>query len=80
MTHDELLAKIKWKQEDYYADDQSLNALRAVVELHKPLWVDCPCEDKNKCPDLACITCFNEYKQREDYPCETIEAIEKELR
>ncbi len=79
MTHDELLARIESKQGDYYADDQSLNALRAVVELHKPLWVDCPCEDKNKCPDLACITCFNEYKQREDYPCPTVQAIEKEL-
>jgi hypothetical protein len=34
MTHDELLSRIDSKQQDYYADDQSLNALRAVVQLH----------------------------------------------
>jgi hypothetical protein len=33
MTHDKLLARIESKQQDYYADDQSLNALRAVVKL-----------------------------------------------
>ena len=86
MTHDELLERVS----EYISSECDCEscgfingpykALRAVVELHKPLWVDCPCEDKNKCPDLACITCFNEYKQRKDYPCETIEAIEKELR
>lgn len=65
MTHDELLAKIKSKKEDYYADDQSLDALTAVVELHFPssngFSVSCYCNDMS------------------GYPCPTIQAIEKEL-
>jgi len=78
MTHDELSKKLEGLWHDSFKAP-GYQALRAVVELHKPEWVDCPCEDKNKCPDLACNTCFNEYKQREDYPCATIQAIEKEL-
>ena len=78
MTHDELLAKIKWKKEDYYADDQSLNALRAVVELHKPRVYK-----KYQSEEIAYIEC-TECKEGEPisgvyYPCETIQAIEKEL-
>ena len=69
MTHDELLAKIKSKKEDYYADDQSLDALRAVVELHRPV---------HNAYDTdyswwGCLMC------EEVYPCPTIQAIEKEL-
>lgn len=69
MTHDELLAKIKSKKEDYYADDQSLDALRAVVELHKP-------SIKNDGDTCECDI-YDEYMM--GYPCETIKAIEKEL-
>ena len=79
MTHDELLAKIEDMSLAGFVAQKLAYTLRAVVELHKPLWVDCPCEDKNKCPDLSCNICFNEYKQRKDYPCPTIQAIEKEL-
>jgi hypothetical protein len=82
MTHDELLAKIKemnpyvaiggdrWKQEQ---------ALRAVVELHKP--------SENYTGNI-CEYCFAlayepsglsmEYEDFA-YPCPTIQAIEKEL-
>ena len=88
MTHDELLAKIEAsgfvQGEDYVwsLDGQAVKktnaALRAVVELHKPieeggkLW--CQQED-----------CYNhvEFLERDDcscdYPCPTIQAIEKEL-
>ena len=70
MTHDELLAKIKSKKEDYYADDQSLDALRAVVELHKPLTTP---NNFSYCPEC-------QYGHaRGVYPCPTIQAIEKEL-
>lgn len=74
MTHDELLTKI----DDYFDTDNfhlHKNALRAVVELHKPI-SDNSCSDPGCCggpyPDL-CEICS------EHYPCETIEAIEKEL-
>jgi hypothetical protein len=69
MTHNELLAKIDSKQEDYYADDQSLNALRAVVELHKPLTLN----NVIHCPECQYGSAAG------TYPCKTIQAIEKEL-
>jgi len=72
MTHEELLAEIE-NQESL--NSQSLgngsigNALRAVMELHKPNsipdWV--PTEEK--------LMCWCAHK----YPCPTIQAIEKEL-
>lgn len=71
MTHDELLAKIEWKKEDYYADDQSLDALRAVVELHKIILV----KHLDDTDWYSCQACGGT-----EYPCETIEAIEKELK
>ena len=88
MTHDELLAKIDGTGFQYGEDyvwkidgaelKKGTNALRAVVELHKPkeedgkLW----CEHE---------VCYNhiEFLERDDcdcsYPCPTIQAIEKEL-
>jgi hypothetical protein len=72
MTHDELLARIESKQQDYYSDDQSLNALRAVLELHKP--------ESNRMP--FCVACRGVWQGEIDvvlYPCPTIQAIEKEL-
>ena len=73
MTHDELLAIC----DNYSFKDSAepVKALRAVVELHKPV-SDNSCSDPGCCggpyPDL-CEICS------EQYPCETIEAIEKEL-
>jgi hypothetical protein len=65
MTHDELLAKI---EDDF--DYDSVNhkfqyAVRAIVELHKPVL-----KSKNK---YICEGC-NLF-----YPCETIQVVEKEL-
>ena len=76
MTHDELLAKIDEKR-DYAVErfglDDGFNALRAVVELHKPY----------ETPDYDVITCDHcgQLNSAEDvpYPCPTIQAIEKEL-
>jgi hypothetical protein len=72
MTHDKLLARIESKQQDYYADDQSLNALRAVVELHKPT---SPKQiGTGYVGDIDMCSQCKSY-----YPCPTIQAIEKEL-
>lgn len=74
MSHDELLAKINANLcgidgcdgEHYKKDDLHGEwfALRAVVELHKP-------------SEGQCYECHYEGR---DYPCETIQAIEKELK
>ena len=72
MTHDELLSKI---EKSYYSDSTTglENALRAVVELHKP------CEPVSDDKFVTCETCNYEYHREYPYPCETIQAIEKEL-
>jgi len=65
MTHDELLAELT-DIEPVYARATLYSALRAVVELHKPV------EGKF---GLSCLKC----RDYENYPCSTIQAIEKEL-
>jgi hypothetical protein len=81
MTHDELLAKLAddYQFADYaeLRDEQGFlpthQALRAVVELHKPSLVNAE----------ECETCtlHTDYSDRYiAYPCETIMAIEKELK
>jgi hypothetical protein len=77
MTHDELLAKIDiWKfqtkgYDDTYEVHGILNALRAVVELHKPY--------ESTDNGLLCRYEVNSNSPYHWYPCETIQAIEKEL-
>lgn len=83
MTHDELLAKVdayhkiclsggsdkdvpKSSGWSCYNIHAMVRTLRAVVELHKP-W------DKNSADGIVCWDC------QETYPCETINAIKKEL-
>ena len=61
MTHDELLTRL----DDYGFGVPPLNALRAIVELHK------------SCCDLEELC--NECNPNVPYPCPTIQAIEKEL-
>jgi len=65
MNWDELLERVK-----------DIPTTRVVVELHKPIY-DNSCFDLDCCdgpyPDL-CDGCEN------DYPCKTIQAIEKELK
>jgi hypothetical protein len=71
MTHDELLIEINRRLDvSYYnGDPQSMQALRAVVELHKP-------SIRNNGDTCECDV-YDEYMM--GYPCDTIEAIEKEL-
>ena len=84
MTHDELLAKIAlhW----IYADDPEFygiggyrKALRAVVELHKPVRgrSDISTYDYVGCD--ACVEWSHDGNMNLAYPCPTIQAIEKEL-
>ncbi len=61
MTHDELLTQI----ETPILHPNVKRALRAVVELHKPVINALPVETCYACQDL--------------YPCPTIEKIEAEL-
>ena len=64
MTHDELLARL----DDYGFGVPPLNALRAVVELHKPI----------EGHEHLCGGCwFGDGMM--SYPCPTIQSIEKEL-
>lgn len=79
MTHDELLAKIDSLNDSCSVADRLATSLRAVVELHKP---------SNKgfdwMPKNLCDVCLEEGQEYEpaldvDYPCPTIQAVEKEL-
>ena len=76
MTHDELLAEIDERTSYLGNVDGIYTALRAVVELHKPI------KSFGDERYMACDHC--EEWSTEDalqvaYPCPTIQAIEKEL-
>lgn len=75
MTHDELLAKIADIEniETYKSYRQFVASIRAVVELHKPT-------PENRYPENICQNCsMTEEGIYVYYPCQTIQAIEKEL-
>ena len=82
MTHDELIKYIDdstdgLKHEHLFEKLlANTKALRAIVELHTPIY-DNSCSDADCCggpyPNL-CDGC------KDDYPCATIQAIEKELK
>ena len=68
MTHDELLATIN-NESAWFPD--FINALRAVVELHI---------SNSDYDNACCVYCTsNGNGEWVDYPCPTIQAIEKEL-
>ncbi len=82
MTHDELLADINkeidqaaWTRE--YYPFKSLQALRAVVELHKPKIEIMENDYGQKEAFTWCIECPDGFW--DEHPCPTIQAIEKEL-
>ena len=74
MTHEELLAVLNNVITDdvHHLATQTAQALRAVVELHKPI------KDEWFQTGVICEKCSKE-EYTELYPCSTIEAIEKEL-
>ena len=75
MTHDELLEEFdRWIR--FLADKNKgkewVKALRAVVELHKP-------ELHQNDNVEGCVQCSSFSYRYVEYPCPTIETIEKEL-
>jgi len=70
MTHDELLKKI---DDEAMLGNKEWKAFHAVVELHKPT-------PEGRYPEILCQGCsMTEVNLYVDYPCPTIQAIEKEL-
>ena len=79
MTRDELLAKID-EHTSYLGNiDGIYFALRAVVELHKPVQgrSDITTYDYIGCD--SCVEWSHDGNMNLKYPCPTIQAIEKEL-
>lgn len=72
MTHDELLAKVDLITFDIPADYGQFmlgDSIKVVLELHKPQ--ELPFDEYL---EAICVPCDT------DYPCPTIQAIEKELK
>ena len=77
MTHEELLAKVDsvfyeeegGTQVDFKATNNQYRALKAVVELHRPLEL---------VSSSMCLECSSD-DSVVSYPCPTINNIEKEL-
>ena len=77
MTHSELIESLNYQlksaQWDFETNNagwiEGVQALIAVAQLHKP----------NKDYPEYCDVCWWEEHERENYPCQTIQAIEKEL-
>ena len=84
MTHEELLQKISDNTDNclgIYAGAVLGDALRAVVELHKPSKNSDMSEFADD--DIGCGGCgfdFNYLIWENKYPCPTIQTIEKELK
>ena len=83
MTRDELLAKLDELDHSCSVVGVTVAALRAVVELHKPeYWENIHDSSWN---GNDCSVCFTDGNldtpsSMVTYPCETIQAIEKELK
>ena len=83
MTHDELLERLD--ELKYDVGDSGMNeeykaiyALRAVVELHKPDTFNIHGQTVSVCPECNSEYCWSD--EEGQYPCPTIQAIEKELK
>ena len=75
MTHDELMDFIDKFDCAGMVNEPVVKALRAVVELHQPIWTFVAGTDKSV---PLCLQC-REGGSEADYPCQTIQTIEKEL-
>jgi len=83
MTHDELLEKISNENDNgqgIMAVAILGDALRAVVELHKPFETTPPWNFDKYLACNICETGTNDGDYKLEYPCPTIQAIEKELK
>ena len=85
MTHDELLAELDSQIESSKAvgcDCKSCDnakALRAVVELHKPVQGSSDIQTYDYVGCDACVEWSHDGNMNLRYPCPTIKAIEEEL-
>jgi hypothetical protein len=82
MTHDELLIEINRRLDValYNGDPQSIHALRAVVELHKPWFMETGPEGDSETETVVGCECIPQLPAfLNPWPCPTIQAIEKEL-
>jgi len=83
MTHDELVEELdRWIRflHDNNKGKSWVKAIRSVVELHKPVmqWSGGYDGEENPLYAEQCTDCSaNGFTQ--EYPCQTIQAIEKEL-
>ena len=77
MTHDELLAELT-DIEPVYARATLYSALRAVVELHKPIISTAFPEFLGIC--LTCSPPSLNFYEATRYPCPTIQAIKEQLK
>jgi hypothetical protein len=73
MTHDELLAKLAHTPQTDPNGELMHKVLRAVVELHRP--------QESFFNDMECAECtlVEDITLSISYPCQTIQAIEKEF-
>lgn len=71
MTHDELRVDISVVKAANKLSQKYIRAVEAVFELHKPQEITLP----NGEWGTNCVECDNRW----NYPCRTIETIEKEL-
>ena len=84
MTHEELLQKladIAHNKDAHEARNDYLLALLAVVKLHRPA-LDNEMDEYSDNETLGCAGCgfdFNYSTWEVNYPCRTIQAVEKEL-
>ena len=80
MAHDELRDYIDKYDAAGMVNEPTIKALRAVVELHKPTQGR---SDIQTYDYIGCDACFewsHDGNMNLEYPCPTIQAIEKELR
>ena len=84
MTHEELLeriAKLSITPETNIVPSELATALMAAVEMHRPA-LDSEMDEYSDNETLGCAGCgfdFNYGTWEVNYPCRTIQAIEKEL-
>jgi hypothetical protein len=75
MTHDELLAALAYTPHTDPNGAKMHAALRSIVELHEPKYGDFP-DEEALCGWCTCTDCDHIV----DYPCKTIQKIQKELK
>ena len=82
MTHDELLICVNMNAQTTGGLEQNTEALRAVVELHKPRLDTVTGKYYCEYCDwiIDCQDCHIYTSQECEYPCPTIQAIEKEVK